>query len=158
VFDRPYDVDDVVILVRDDRGYHDQDRLSLKKIGGILPVIGDMWAVHPHLGGLAAYRVVERFLSNIIIDPDDRDHEWYWIVVVEQIENDELFDFDNVVREIFDAQVSDEQFAEFKILDSLDCDNREPAYWTRERKEILRKEREARLTVIRAEEEAAKKN
>lgn len=59
-----------------------------------------------------------------------------------------------VVERYFLEYIEEERV---ETAETLDRENRDPAYWTFERKEILRKEREARLAAIRAEEEAAKK-
>lgn len=38
-----------------------------------------------------------------------------------------------------------------ETVHELDRDNRDPAYWTKERKELLRQEREARLAKMKRE-------
>lgn len=157
MFDSPASVDDVIILFRDKDGYYNEDRLTLQEMGNILPSIGDKWTIHPQFGGIGAYLVCERYLINIFKGFDSPTGQTAWILVVEEIENDELFEFDRVVREIFDAEVSEEALAEFHVLETLDRSNRDPAYWTFERKELLRKEREARLAAIQAEEDAKKR-
>ncbi|WP_146149005.1 hypothetical protein [Pseudaminobacter soli (ex Li et al. 2025)] len=80
------------------------------------------------------------------------------MLVVDQHDEDHSDEFDDIVRAIHRAD-----FATIwkggviastpaAISEKLDYANRDPEYWTQERKRRLQKEREARLAAIRAEE------
>lgn len=74
---------------------------------------------------------------------------WAWFLVVKEIEPD--FDLDDSLmlvyeehfRWLFGSPMSAQP------AETLDRSNRDPAYWTFERKELLRKEREARLAALK---------
>lgn len=148
--------DEVILMEREGGKFYECYTLSLAAMGGVVPVIGDRLTVHPPYGGLAAYDVVARFLSEMIpsANPEDRAVVMSWVLVVEPIdlENEkewsELLDFDRVIRGMHDVAVT--YIGE--TVHELDRSNRDPAYWTKERKELLRQEREARLAEIKAVE------
>ena len=77
----------------------------------------------------------------------------------EEIDN-HFFGLDSILRRMREADFGyvPPDNEGFEIVDDLDRNNRDPEYWTFERKEILRKEREARLAAIRAREERERKD
>jgi hypothetical protein len=157
VVDRHSAIDDVVIVLREDGKYYDQDHLYLSELGNVLPNIGDTWTVHPPFGGVAAYRVVERYLS-MIDNTEPQNNSRAWVLVVEQIEGQSVFEFDSVILRIFDAQVSNKNLAKIDALEDLDRTNRDPDYWTAERKKLLREERESRIAAINISTDIEQKN
>lgn len=158
------DADEVIVLLRESGKYHDHDRLYLSLMHNILPSFGDRLTWHiDEEDGLATYEVVERYCSRLIIDNFGNEGS-YWVLVVEQIHNEALERFDIAMRQIHSEEYQRRQpkggGAEVERLgewkrETLDRNNRDPEYWTKERKQILQKEREARLAAIAAGEEPA---
>lgn len=105
--------------------------------------------MHPPYGGLAAYEVTDRIHTTIpsrnIEEPDFST----WTLLVDEILSEELFEYDKIIREIHFG-VYEPLVALEETIDDLDRSNRDPAYWTKERKELLRQEREARLAEVKA--------
>ncbi|YBV97129.1 hypothetical protein M1D80_09595 [Phyllobacteriaceae bacterium JZ32] len=155
--------DEIVVLMRSGDGYFDHDRLSLKQLQNSVPVIGDRLTLHPVDEGLAVYQVEQRYLVDM--RPDVGDDCRFWVLVVDQIDEDHFLKLDDALRHIhreeFDVvwlQMPPSEPTSVETVDDLDRNNRDPAYWTPKRKEILRQEREARLAMIRAEEERGRKD
>lgn len=128
---------------------------------GIIPSPGDTIVVGEGEFGNRIFRVLDRyFVTHLGLDRG-------WALFVEQLEDDR--DLDELARqwaedtklfnEASDNLDDDGGTAKERIwppietAETLDRDNRDPAYWTFERKEILRKEREARLAAIKAGKE-----
>lgn len=85
-----------------------------------------------------------------------------WALIVEEIKDDRsnamLAEWAYDTKAFSEAEVYEPtQSPSVEAAEHLDRSNRDPAYWTFERKELLRKEREARLAAIQAEEDAKKR-
>lgn len=151
--------DEIVVLMRDGKGYFDHDRLSLSYLNNVVPIIGDRLTLHLLEDGLAVYQVINRYLVDM--RPDDADPCGFWVLVVDQIDEDHFFELDDILRRIhreeFDVFLPGRPIppAPIETAETLDRSNRDPEYWTFERKEILRKEREARLAAMRSQEKPA---
>lgn len=149
--------DEIVLLVRDGDDYFDFGRLSRTHLDNVIPVIGDTLTEHIAEAGIGMCRVVDRFLADFRSEEGAHDPLTCWVLVVEQPDEceDHFFGLDKVLQRIREANFSmvsmPNQFTA-ETLETLDRDNRDPAYWTFERKEILRKEREARLAEIKSRE------
>jgi len=131
---------------------------SVKFFDGIVPAPGDTIAIGEGEFGSRIFRVLDRcFVTHFGGDSG-------WALFVEQPEDDgDLKEFAQWWAEdtkLFNAaahdmddggDIADERIWPLvETAETLDRDNRDPAYWTFERKEILRKEREKRLAAIRA--------
>jgi hypothetical protein len=94
-----------------------------------------------------------------------RVNERFWVLVVRQIDEDHLFNLDDLIRGIhrygfgntwrgepYPLQATEVPIRETEPPTDLDRKNRDPEYWTFERKELLRQEREARLAAMKARE------
>ncbi|RJT32817.1 hypothetical protein D3227_25815 [Mesorhizobium waimense] len=137
--------DEIVVLMRSGDGYFDHDRLSLKRLKNVVPCIGDRLTLHLEDEGLAVYQVENRYLVDL--RPDDEDCG-FWVLIVDQIHEDHFYKLDEAVRRIhregFQVVWLSEplEVGPIDTAETLDRSNRDPSYWTFERKEILRKERE----------------
>jgi hypothetical protein len=150
--------DEIVVLMRSGDGYFDHDRLSLSRLKDIVPAIGDRLTLHVEDEGIATYQVEQRYLIDLRGSDDAHEDACFWTLVVDQIHEEHFFELDRVVRAIyredFDTTWNGEAIPLSPIdpADELDRDNHDPEYWTFERKEILRKEREARLAAMKPRE------
>lgn len=144
--------DEVVVLMRDGQGYFDHDRLSLSHLHHAVPIIGDRLTLHLGGDGLAVYQVINRYLVDM--SPDDAESGRFWVLIVDQIHDDHFFAMDDLLRAIYREGFNgvwpgyEFPLPIVETAETLDRSNRDPAYWTFERKEILRKEREARLAAM----------
>lgn len=138
--------DEIVLLIRDGDEYFYHGQLSLKYLQGIIPTIGDHLTLHPVGMGVGASRVVERHLAELVPADGGKSYSSFWLLVVEEVEGEHLFDLDRIVNSIFKEDFGGQ--VPSPTADSLDRSNRDPAYWTFERKELLRQEREARLAAM----------
>ncbi|WP_421579765.1 hypothetical protein [Shinella sp. M31] len=154
--------DEVVVLMKDGDGYFDHDRLSLKCLMNIVPAIGDRLSLHLGDEGLGVYLVEERYLVDL--NDNDREDGCFWVLVVDQHPDDHSFEFDAVVRAIY-RENFDKTWKNKAIVPALvgpavydpvpppslpkskrvSHKMKDPAFWTPERKEAMRKKREARL-------------
>lgn len=148
-------LDKIVVLMRDGDGYFDHDRLSLSCLNNVVPIIGDRLTLHLGSDGLGVYQVINRYLTDL--RPDDAEGGRFWVLIVDQIHEDQFFKLDDLLRAIYREEFdgvwpTSTRFPHrsLKTAENLDRSNRDPAYWTQERKELLRKEREARLAAIKS--------
>lgn len=148
--------DEIVVLMRSGDGFVDNDhRLSLADLRNTVPIIGDRLSLHLEEEGLAVYRVLDRYLVDLRFSSDGGNDALFWVLVVDQFDEDHSHEFDQLVRAIYREEFATSwrreaiPSAPVQTAETLDRTNRDPAYWTFERKEILRKEREARLAAIR---------
>lgn len=140
---------EILVLIRQARSF-DEDHLTLESTGGVIPNIGDKITLHPPYGGLAAYEVTDRIHTSIPSKNMEEPDFSTWALLVEEIESDELYEYDKIIREIHYGVYEPLVVLE-ETVDDLDRDNRDPAYWTPERKELLREEREERLAKMKRE-------
>jgi hypothetical protein len=156
--------DEIVVLMRDGNDFVAHDRLSLSELKNVLPNIGDRLTLHIDDAGHAVYRIEARYLIDLRSSTDAGEDARFWVLVVDQHDEDHSDEFDDIVRAIHRAD-----FATIwkgvaiaptpaAIPEKLDYANRDPAYWTPERKRRLQKEREARLAAIRSEEATRQKD
>lgn len=143
--------DKVMVLERGSDGKHAcTDALSMAQLNNHVPGYGDRISLLLDQGGLLLREVVGRYFLEY--HEEGTGHTvWTWFLVVKEIEPD--FDLDDTLMEVYE-----EHFrwrfgyatspAPIETAETLDRSNRDPAYWTFERKEILRKEREARLAAM----------
>jgi len=159
---RYYLRDEIVLLQRFDDEYCDFGRLSLTSLRNVVPAVGDTLTDHVFETGVGVSRVVDRFLADFWSEEDVHPRCRCWVLVVEQPEeiDNHFFGLDSILRRMREADFGyvPPDNEGFEIVDDLDRNNRDPEYWTFERKEILRKEREARLAAIRAREERERKD
>ncbi len=165
--------DDIVVLMRSGDGYFDHDRLSLRHLKNVVPSIGDRHTLHLDDEGLAVYRVEQRYLVDLRFADDGGDDSCFWALVVEQYPEDHSSEFDLTVRAIYRADfhktwkgaaiaaapprhdpIPPPDLPKSKRISHK---MKDPSYWTPERKETMRKKREARLARMRAMEEFEKK-
>ncbi|TIN98300.1 MAG: hypothetical protein E5Y03_25055 [Mesorhizobium sp.] len=152
--------DEIVVLMRHGNDFVDHDRLSLSELKNVLPCIGDRLSLHVDEEGHAVYRIEARYLIDLRSSTDAREDARFWALVVDQFDEDHSDKFDDIVRAIYS-----EDFATIwkgsaispasrpiETAETVDRSNRDFAYWTFERKEILRREREARLAAIKDQE------
>ena len=145
--------DEVVLLVRDDDTYFDHGRLSLSYLKNILPAVGDNLTLHPDEVGVGACRVQERYLVDLTPTDGGEAYASFWVLIVEEVEGEHLFELDRAVHSIYKEEFGIVWLGDPlpTLADTLDRTYRDPAYWTPARKEILQKEREARLASIRTQ-------
>lgn len=144
--------DEIVVLMRDGKNFVEHDRLSISELRNTLPIVGDRLTLHiDDVEGHAAYRVLDRYLVDLRSCTDTGEDATFWVLVVDQFDEDHSDEFDDIVRAIYrqdfatvwrGESVTPVPAASPKKIDRT---NRDPEYWTFERKELLRKEREARL-------------
>lgn len=127
---------------------------DLEAFGGVCPNVGDNIATWL-TGRPFAYFVVQ---SRCFVECPRGDRGWALIVedvgpaqplvnLVEDWAEDSKF-----FRECEEAEEAEEAAAaEQAKLENLDRTNRDPAYWTPERKAILRREREANIAATKSE-------
>lgn len=130
---------------------------DIEFFGGVLPMVGDLYSTWRTAVDQSTYRVIAR---HVVEKPRPK-----WALIVEELPesvatlnwwtawiNDSTW-LDHLPTESDEAsERSKERLGEWK-KEKLDRNNRDPAYWTEERKQILQKEREARLAAIRAGQE-----
>ncbi len=152
--------DEIILLQRFGDEYCDFGRLSLSSLRNIVPAVGDTLTDHIFETGVGASRVVDRYLADFWSEEDVHPRCRCWVLVVEQLEDlgSHFFELDTILRRVREANFGVVPFhsEEIELISDLDRDNRDPAYWTPARKEMLRKEREARLAAIRAAEQGKK--
>jgi len=149
--------DEIVLLMRDGDKYFDHGRLSLSYLKNVVPCVGDFLTLHVEEEGLGVWRVERRYLADLTLTSNGDVAASFWVLVVEEIDEnfgDHFFDLDRAVRRIHHDDFNIVWLGEplftspIETAETLDRTNRDPEYWTFERKEILRKEREARLAAI----------
>lgn len=145
--------DEVVLLVRDGDEYFDHGRLSLSYLKNIVPTVGDHLTLHPDEVGIGACRVQARYLADLTPTDGGGPYASFWILVVEEVEGEHLFELDRIVQRIYKAEFNIIPHGEppSALGDTLDRSNRDPDYWTFERKE-----REARRAGMQSQEKARK--
>lgn len=156
--------DEVVVLMKSGDGYFDHDRLSLQYLKNIVPSIGDRLTLHLDDEGLAVYLVEQRYLVDVTYTDIGREDGCFWVLVVEQHNEDHSPEFDDIVRAIYREDFDKtwknkaidpataappvyEPVAPPKLPKSKRISHKmkDPQFWTPERKEAMRKKREARL-------------
>lgn len=146
--------DEVVLLVRDGDEYHFHGTLSLQYLNYIVPVVGDLITYQIEDSGIGLSRVDQRILVDMTATDAKDPTACCWTLVVSEVEDDRFQDLDMVMRAIRNADWTippvDLSDLASETVDDLDRDNRDPAYWTPDRKELLRKEREERLAAMKA--------
>ncbi|TIV98870.1 MAG: hypothetical protein E5V85_09775 [Mesorhizobium sp.] len=129
-----------------------RDTLSLESLKNAVPVFGDRIALLLDEGGMSILEVVERYFLEYV-EEKSNDHLLTWFVIVKEIDPEYRDDLDESLMEIYRGGLrlwlATGPPAPTETIETLDRSNRDPAYWTVERKEILRKEREARLASMK---------
>lgn len=165
--------DEIVLLMRSGDGYFDYDRLSLRHLRNVVPSIGDRLTFHAEDEGLGVYQVEQRYLVDLRFADDGGDDGCFWVVIVDQFHEDHFCELDLTVRAIYRADF-DRTWKGAAIAAAppqyepapppalpkskrISHKMKDPAFWTPERKEAMRKKREARLARTRALEEREKK-
>ncbi|KXF78530.1 hypothetical protein ATN84_01690 [Paramesorhizobium deserti] len=158
-------VSDTVLVIRreGDDEFDLETTLKLSDMHNNVPGFGDRISLLLDEGGLRLMEVVGRhFLEYVEEKTNDR---WLtWFVIVEEVDPPYRDNLDEWLMGYFkdefrfpDVLHHGKPTGESILAEELDRENRDPAYWTPKRKEILRQEREARLATIRAEEERERK-
>lgn len=161
--------DEIVVLMRSADGYFDHDRMSLAHLRNVVPAIGDRLTLHLEDEGLAVYQVQQRYLVDLRLADNGKDDSCFWVLVVDQFHEDHFHELDLAVRAIhredfartwknaaippapprYDPVAPPNLPKSKRISDKM----KGPAYWTPERKEAMRKKREARLARMKALDE-----
>ncbi|NVD41320.1 hypothetical protein HT585_20805 [Ensifer sp. HO-A22] len=165
--------DEIVVLMRSGDGYFDHDRLSLRHLKNVVPSIGDRLTLHLDDEGLGVYQVEQRYLADLRLVDNGGDDGCFWVLVVDQFHEDHFCELDLTVRAIYredfhrtwKGAVIPAAPPQYEPVPPPDLPKskrishkmKDPAYWTPERKETMRKKREARLARMRAMEELEKK-
>lgn len=149
-------LDDIVVLLRAGGKLVDHDRLRLSELRQTLPGVGDRLTLHVDDEGIAIYRVADRYLVDLNSTFDANGDARFWVLVVVQDDDDNFVEeIDDMVRAIYRADFASvwtqQQVPQTtgETVKDLDRKNRDPAYWTFERKELLRLKREARLAAMK---------
>ena len=125
------DADVVIFEKHNDGTYFESDRTTLNLLGNVLPGFGDRLTLLVPEEGIAVYEVVGRYRVNMI--GDDNEDDWNpWVLVVEQVDLDEFFSLERAIREVRRHDLALERMC--AAPEVLDRSNRDPAYWTFERK------------------------
>lgn len=151
-----YDVaDSVLILERGTGGkFSLRETISLESLKNTVPVFGDRIVLLIDGAGTSIVEVVERYFLDYVEEKTGNEL-LVWVLIVREIEPDYQDDLDESLMEIYKADLrlwlgtSPGETAKAETLADLDRSNRDPAYWTFERKELLRQEREARLAAMK---------
>lgn len=92
--------DKIVVLMRDGNSFVDLDRLSLSDLKNVLPNIGDRLTLHIDDEGHAVYRIESRYLIDLRSSTDAGADALFWVLVVDQYDEDHSDEFDDIVRAI----------------------------------------------------------
>ncbi|MBZ9904777.1 hypothetical protein LB557_01985 [Mesorhizobium sp. BR115XR7A] len=159
-----YDVADSVILLErgNDGKFSLRDTIPLESFRNTVPVFGDRIALLIDGAGTSIVEVVERYFLDYIEEATNNEL-LVWLLIVKEVEPDYRDDLDESLMEIYKADLRLWLSVEpsrvthpTETLADLDRTNRDPAYWTFERKEMLRKEREQRLASTKDKETGKK--
>lgn len=143
----------IIIIEKYGNDYHEFELTDLDFFSGEMPAFGDRVTLLAPEDGYAIFEVIGRYPTTHV--DDNNATEWRpWVIVIEQIEPDDFSGIERLIRDIRHREHPEgaDTVAEIEEPEEIDRDNRDPAYWTFERKEILRKEREARLAAMKARE------
>ncbi|MBB6013463.1 hypothetical protein HNR59_002852 [Aquamicrobium lusatiense] len=143
----------------EDGGFETLIAYTAKYFDGNIPIPGDTIVTCPGSVALVSYRVIDRyFITDGFFDRG-------WALLVERVAKaPDLAELGRqwVEDTKFFNELQDEDPNQWKggwiSPEKLDRSNRDPAYWTFERKELLRQEREARVAAMSAGEKAQEKN
>lgn len=142
------DCDVRVYRRHEDGGFELVTTVSIGYLGGSLPNVGDVLALWDRANWLEV-------VSRHFVVHSQADRGWALIGIPVGRDRKTKLIFDQWGQDTRDFAVFEDEEVVQSALD-LDRTNRDPDYWTVERKEILRLEREARVAAIKAAEGATR--